>query len=252
MRKIGLLTVGLTLLLGWGLYGQESQDESRAILNKAIKAHGGETKLAAIKAIQVKGKGKVNAMGMEIPFMIEISSQPPDKLKAVIEIDVNNMNFTVINVVNGKKGWNSVMGTTKEMDDKEMAEAKEQMHVETVASLVPLKDKSYKLSPLGDAKVEGRAAVGVQVMKKGLRDVNLYFDKKTHLLLKSEYRAVEPFNKQEVTQEKLYLNYKDVGGGFKSPTRMIVNNDGKKFLDMEITETTPMENTFDDSVFAKP
>ena len=28
--------------------------------------------------------------------------------------------------------------------------------------------------------------------------------------------------------------------------------DGKKFMDIDITETTPMETPFEDSVFAKP
>ena len=252
MRKLGLLTVGLSLLLGWGLHGQTPQDESRAIIKKAMKAHGGEAKLAAIKAMQLKGKGKLHAMGMEIPFTIDVSTESPDKSKAVIDVDINNMKFTIINILNGKKGWNNIMGMTKAMDDKELAEAQEQAHVEEVASLVPLKDKRYKLSPLGETKVEGRDAVGVQVTTKGRRDVNLFFDKKTHLLVKSENRALDPFTKEEVAQEKIYRDYKANDGGLKYPTKMVINHDGKKFIEMEITETTPMENRFDASVFAKP
>jgi outer membrane lipoprotein-sorting protein len=248
MRKIGLLACGVCLCLAWGLYGQEGGP--RAIIDKAIKAHGGAKKLEAIKAMHIKGKGKI-VSPMELPFTLELSIQPPDKLKANIDIEVNNMTIAVVQVINGKKGWASAMGMTKELEADELKEAREQFHVEKVTSLIALKDKSYKLSALGDAKVGDREAVGVQVTKKGLRDVNLYFDKKTHLLLKSEYRAIEPFSKQEVTQEKLYLNYKAVGG-IQSPTKMVVNNDGKKFMDIEITETTPMETPFEDSVFAKP
>src|SRR5262249_42134088 len=154
------------------------------------------------------------------PFTVDISTQPPDKLKATIDIEVNNMNIAIVQVINGKKGWASVMGMTKELDEQEMKEAQEQFHVERVTSLIALKDKSYKLSPLGDAKVGDREAVGVQVTKKGRRDVNLYFDKKTHMLLKSEYRAQDPFSKQEVTQEKIYLDYKAFGG-IQSPTKMV-------------------------------
>jgi hypothetical protein len=250
MRKLGLLACGVCLCLAWGLYGQGQDGEPRTILDKAIKAHGGAKKLAAIKATQTKGKGKIY-QPMEIPFTLDISVQPPDKIKANIDIEVNNMNISIVQVVNGKKGWVNVMGMTKELEEQEMKEAQEQFHVERVTSLITLKDKSYKLSPLGDAKVGDREAVGVQVTKKGLRDVNLFFDKKTHLLLKSEYRALEPFSKQEVTQEKIYLNYKEVGG-IQSPTKMVVNNDGKKFMDIDITEMTPMETPFEDSVFAKP
>jgi len=250
MRKIGLLACGVCLCLAWGLYGQGQEGEPRAIIDKAIKAHGGAKKLAAIKAIQLKGKGKIHSP-IEIPFTLDISTQPPDKIKVNIDIDVNNMNIAIIQVVNGKKGWANIMGMTKDLDEQEMKEIREQFHVEKVASLIALKDKSYKLSPLGDAKVRDHDAVGVQVTKKGLRDVNLYFDKKTHMLLKSEYRAFDQFSKQEVAQEKFYLDYKEVGG-IKAPTKLVINNDGKKFMDMQITETTPMETPFDDSVFAKP
>jgi hypothetical protein len=249
MRKSGLLACGVCLCLAWGLYGQGQDGEPRAILDKAIKAHGGAKKLAAIKAMQIKGKGKIY-QPMEAAFTAEISVQLPDKLKLSVDLEINNMNFAFVQVFDGKKGWQGITGMIKEFDADEVKEAKEQAHVEEVESLIVLKDKSYKLSALGEAKVGDHDAVGIQVTKKGRRDVNLFFDKKTHLLLKAEYRALDP-SKQEVTQEKLFLDYKDVGG-LKSPGRMVVNNDGKKFLEIEITETNFMETPFDDSVFAKP
>jgi hypothetical protein len=249
MRKIGLLACGVCLYMAWGLYGQGQDGESRAIIDKAIKAHGGAKKLEAIKAIQLKGKGKIY-QPMEATFTAEISQQLPDKMKLSVDLEINNMNFAFVQVFDGKKGWQGIAGMIKELDADEVKEAREQAYVGEVETLIVLKDKSYKLSALGETKVGDQDVVGVQVTKKGKRDVNLFFDKKTHLLLKAEYRALDP-NKQEVTQEKLFLDYKDVGG-FKSPGRMVINNDGKKFLEIDITETTPMETPFDESVFAKP
>jgi hypothetical protein len=250
MRKLGLLSCGVCLCLSWGLYARAQQDEPRAIIDKAIKAHGGAKKLASIKAVQLKAKGKI-VSPMEIPFTIEISTQKPDKLKANIDIEVGGMNITIVQVVNGKKGWANIMGTTKELDDKELSEAQEQFHVEEVSNLVALKGKDYKLSLLGEAKVKDKDAIGVQVTKKDRRDVNLYFDKTSHMLLKAEYRTFDQFSKQEVTQEKFYLEYKDVNG-MKTPGKMVLNNDGKLFMNLEITEVTPMEEPFEASVFAKP
>jgi hypothetical protein len=249
MRKTGLLACGACLCLAWGLYGQGQDGEPRAIVDKAIQAHGGAKKLEAVKAVQIKGKGKIY-QPMEAAFTAELSSQPPDKTKLSVDIEVNNMNFAFVQVFDGKKGWQGITGMIKELDADEVKEAKEQAHVGEVEGLVVLKDKSYKLSALGETKVGDNDTVGVQVTKKGKRDVNLFFDKKTHLLLKAEYRALDP-NKQEVTQEKLFLNYKDVGG-MKAPGRLVINNDGKKFLEIDITETNMMETPFDASVFAKP
>jgi hypothetical protein len=251
MRKSVLLGFGVSLWLLWGLSGQAQEgNESRALIDKAIKAHGGAAKLAAIKAVQMKGKGKAY-QPMEFAFTLELATQPPDKMRLALDIDANGMKIPLIIVYNGKKGWQSVMGETKAMDDKDIQEFKQQAHVEKVESLYSLKDKSYKLSPLGEAKVGDHDAVGVQVAKKGFRDVNLYFDKKTHMLLKAEYRAVEPVGKQEVQQEKYYHDYKEVGG-VKLPGRLVILNDGKKFLEADLSEITPMETPFDDSVFAKP
>ncbi len=252
MRKSVLLAFGVSLWLLWGLSGQAQEgDDSRAVIDKAVRAHGGAAKLAAVKAIQMKAKGKVYSP-MEFTFTLDVSSQMPDKAKAVVEATIMDMNITIVNVVNGKKGWTSIMGKTQKLDAKDIEDFHQQAHIEKVTGLFDLKDKSYKLSPLGEAKVGEKEAVGVQVTKKGFRDVNLYFDKKSHLLLKAEYRTVEPIGKQEVQQEKLFVEYKELPGGLKMPARLVLNNDGKRFIELEITEMTPMETPFEESVFAKP
>ena len=91
----------------------------------------------------------------------------------------------------------------------------------------------------------------MQVTKKGKRDVNLYFDKKTNLLVKAEYRALDPFTLQEVAQEKLFSGYKELVPGLKMASKELINSDGKRFMDMEITELRQVER-HDDSVFARP
>ncbi|HYT94144.1 MAG TPA: hypothetical protein VEL76_35840 [Gemmataceae bacterium] len=249
MRRVVVLSVAALLWLGWVLSARAQEDESRAVVAKAIKAMGGEKLLASLKAAHLKAKGKAH-MPMEFPFTAELLIQEPDKTKFVIDAEIMGMNIQVIRVVNGKKGWESVLGMTKELDAQDIEEAQAMMKVEQVIGLVVLKDKRYKLSPLGEAKVEGRDAVGVQVTKKGVRDVNLFFDKQNHMLVKAEYRALDP-NKQEVTQEKIFPEYKTLGSGLKVPAKMILNNDGKRFIDAEITDVTIVER-HDDSVFAKP
>jgi hypothetical protein len=252
MRKSVLLAFGVSLSLLWSLSGQAQEgDESRALIEKAIKAQGGAAKLAAIKALQLKGKGKIFSP-MEFAFTAEQSWQPPDKMKLVVDAELNGMTIQIINVFNGKKAWSSVMGKLQKFGDKEIEEFQQQVHVEEVIKLVGLKGKGYKLSPVGEVKVGEQDAVGVQVTKKGFRDVNLYFDKKTHLLVKAEYRTVEPIGKQEVQQERFLSGYKELPGGLKMPSRMVLHNDSKKFMEVDITETTPMETPFEDSVFSKP
>ncbi|MCI0463804.1 MAG: hypothetical protein L0Z62_43270 [Gemmataceae bacterium] len=251
MRKLVLIAFGCCLGLGLVATTRAQQDEVRALIEKAIKAHGGEKALlVAEKAVTIKGKGKISIMNMELDFTLESMVQPPDKIKNVIGVDAGGMTVNVVEVINGKKGWASVMGKTMALDEKRLKEAHAMLHVEKVSNLLALRDKSYKVAPLGEGKVEGRAAVGVQVTKKGARDVNLWFDKQSHLLVKSEYRALEPTTLQEVNQEKIMSEYKDMKG-VKMPTRLVIKNDGNRFIEMEISEFTPVDR-HDDSVFAKP
>jgi len=242
------LGVCLCLALAGGLTLAQ-EDESRALIDKAIKAHGGEKALAKTKAGESKGKGTIHLMG-GIEFTADNYAQMPDKFKSVMRLTVMNMNITVTQGFDGKKLWIQVNDKTMDLDDKLVDTVKEALYAEHLATLVPLKDKGVKLSPLGETKVEGRAAVGVQASSKGHKDVNLFFDKTTNMLLKLELRTVDPMSGQEVTQEKIYLEYKDVDGA-KTPSKLLVHQDGKKFLEMEISDIKVVDR-LDDSIFAKP
>src|SRR5262249_31340150 len=62
-------------------------------------------------------------------------------------------------------------------------------HRHRVTTLVPLlEDPGFTLTALGEAKVEGRAALGVKVAFKGRPDLSLYFDQESGLLVKYDYR----------------------------------------------------------------
>ena len=59
-----------------------AEDTAQAIIDKAIKAHGGAEKLAKFKAVQTSGKGTIEVMGMTLSFTAEGAAQMPDKFKS--------------------------------------------------------------------------------------------------------------------------------------------------------------------------
>jgi len=61
---------------------------------------------------------------------------------------------------------------------------------------------------------------------------------------------VDPVGKQPVSQDEYFNEYKDFNG-VKQPTKLLVNQDGKKFMDAEMTEMT-FPAMIDAKVFAKP
>jgi hypothetical protein len=241
----GLLFAGVA----WPADGQDK--DARAIIDKALKAHGGADKLAKFPASHIKGKGGIEAMGMNINFTIEAYSQEPDKARSVIDLDLGGKQVTVISVVNGGKAWESIAGQAMEVKDKKKLEKnKADMYVQRVGNLVVLQEKGYDLSLLGETKVKDEDTVGVRVSSKGMPDVSLYFSKKTGLLIKSEYRTTEPFNNNEVNQEGYHSDYKDVDG-VKVAHKLVVQHDGKRYLEMEFSEVKRLEKIAD-SMFGPP
>lgn len=116
---------------------------------------------------------------------------------------------------------------------------------------MPLKDKAYTLSIAGDEMVEKRPAVGVNVSRKGRREVKLVFDKESGLLVKSENAVkAEELGGREVNQETIYQDHKQVEG-VKVPMKTIIKRDGKLFIEAE-TQDVNFADKLDEGLFAKP
>jgi hypothetical protein len=228
----------------------DDQAEARALVDKAIKAAGGEAKLAQLKASTWKAKGTFYGMGEGIPYTSEMAFQYPDRQKVTIEGNVNNMNFSFTFVVNGDKGWAKLGDNTEEMAADRLKETKEEMYAGWVTRLLPVKDKAFTLAPLGEVKVGDRPALGVKISHKGHRDINVYFDKETSLLVKSEATVKDDQSDKEVSQEVVFSKHKEIDG-VKVPMKVDIKRDGKRYVEAENTEVK-FADKLDDSVFAKP
>jgi hypothetical protein len=251
MRWRVSLVVGLGLLMAREAARADEQADVKAVIAKGIKALGGEAKISKQKALTMKFKGKVYVEGNTYDYTAEMAAQLPAQAKATISMEINGMAVTVVTVINKDKGWFKINNDTMALDKDRLAEEKENIYARTLTSLVMLKDKKFKLSPVGDVKVGDKDAVGIKVSSKGHRDVNLYFDKKTGLLLKSETTAKKMGADMEVSQETLYDSYKEVDG-VKHPMKIQIKQDGKKYVDVDETTEIKIEDKLDDSVFDKP
>jgi hypothetical protein len=226
-----------------------AQEELQAVLDKAIKAHGGAEKLAKAKGVRTKSKGTVDVAG-GISFTEESTILLAGKIKMVQDLDVMGQKVNVTIVFDGTKGWIDANGQVMEMDDKLMGLMKDAVYQMKIGRLMLLKDKSVQLAPLGEIKVNERPAVGVKLSTKGHKDVNIYFDKETGLTAKVEHRTLDYMSGQEVAEERIILEYQDIDGQ-KTPKKVLVNRDGKKFVEAEVVEAKFLDDIAD-SEFAKP
>jgi len=56
-------------------------------------------------------------------------------------------------------------------------------------TLVPLLDKASTLSPLPDLEVDGKPAAGIKLVREGRREISLYFDRASGRLARMDWRS---------------------------------------------------------------
>jgi len=236
--------VAALVLTGASLVRSGEDKDARAVIAKAIKAMGGEANLVKHQAATWKEKGTYYGMGEGQPYTGEYAAQGPVQFRMEIE------NVFIL-VLDNDKGWISSGGNVKEMSKDEFKQQVYDRRASWVASLEPLKDKAFQVKSIADAKVGDQLTAGVQVSRKDYPDVKLYFDKKTGLPVKTEYRtkASEQENK-EVTQEVYYSDFRMVDG-LQVPHKHVVKRDGKVFVEAEIT-AMKVAGKLDNKMFSRP
>jgi hypothetical protein len=251
MYKLLIPATAAALVLAVVTPAQAQDKDAKAIIEKSIKAHGGEKALARLGTSQAKAKGTVKIADQALPFAMESWQHLPNQSRVEIEIDVANMKIKAIEVYDNGKGWNSEDGMTKEADKEQLEDMKFSLYVARLTTLSPLlKDKSLELSLLPEEKVNGKAALGIKVASKDQKDVKIYFDKESYLIVKVSRQALDPVNKGKVTQDDFYSDYKDFDG-LKQAMQLVIQMDGKEFINAQFSELT-FPKSLPDGTFNKP
>jgi hypothetical protein len=191
-----------------------AQDGARAIVEKAIQAQGGEAKVSKLRTMRIKVEGTTDLVPGQpnLPFTIEDTWQMPGRYKTSSTFQLEGRKFTQTQVIDGDKGSMQSNGQTQDLPKEAVTEMKEQKNAEDLDRLGFLKEKGIELSVLDEIKVDGRPAVGILVNSKGRRDVKLYFDKASGLLVKREHRVLDPASGKEVQQEVIFSDYQEKDG----------------------------------------
>ncbi len=226
-------------------------DDTLDVVKKAIKANGGKAVIEKQKALVLQGKGTVDANGMKLEYTATWKIEYPRRMRVEIDTEVMGQTFKVLQVYNGKEGWQKVGDMeTMSLPDGQLSALKMQLQVEVAGTFVPLLDKTkYTVSNIGDVKVNGKPAIGLNVTNKTGMDVNFYLDPKTYLLIKQEYQTKNETGK-EVTQSVFMKKYKKVKG-VPFPMSLEILHDGKKYVTAEFSDVAIKEK-LEDSLFKKP
>jgi hypothetical protein len=250
MRKILVASCVLVLSIGW-VVARPADDAAnpRAVIEKAIKAMGGAEKLSRFKAATFKTKGKFSGLGQPVEFTADVTVQLPKQRMAISKFDISGMVRTMTETVNGATGWMHVRGKVQDMPAVRLAQQQQELYSTWVATILPLQDPAFKLSPVPESKANDRPVLGIKVTHEGEPDVTIYFDKESGLPAKSVIHGKERGGKEEGL-ENYYSDYIDIDG-IKVYTKLLVKRGGKTFVEIEFSDFKLMEK-LDNKVFAKP
>jgi hypothetical protein len=210
MEKTFIALLAGGLLLGSPGQGQDPQQEARAVIKKAIAAHG-ETYQGKRLARYSQVTGKLQA----IPMKGERYAQPDGAFKGVHTLAVMDKEIGLSIVYNGKKGWMKIVDgnqvVVQEFQPADYDDIPHDEYLDRIGYMVDLlTDGSFVLSHLGAEKFAGQDVVGVLVTSKGQVDVRVYFDKTTDLMAGMRYKRKDRDGK-EVLHEIVFSDYRELG-----------------------------------------
>jgi hypothetical protein len=200
MRLQGFLLITVGMIVGSAR--ADDRAAARALIEEAIRAHGGEAALAKWPVVTVKTEGIFHGYERTPVFFFtcEETMHGAEQFRSVLDGKItvpngkpNPQKFRVVNVLDGQRGWIKMSGEgkqdTQECTPAQLLEFQHSGYVNWLAMLLPLKGAGFTLTLTDEEKDHGRNLVGVRLSSRGRRDVTLFFDKETRLLVKTETRA---------------------------------------------------------------
>jgi hypothetical protein len=243
-----ILFVGIAVVLGAsGMAARAQEPRPEEIIDKAIRAHGGEEKLAGLSALTIKERMVYpDAATWDAQIVVEL----PGRYRSERTISSGGKSSTTLIVVDGEQGW-------MKLNDHVTPYPKtfiESMQKHTVPYMEPRsilrlrarqKNPACQFTTAGEGTVEGRPAVGLRMKLEGGPEATWYFDKETGLLLKTEQRT-KRFEGEDTVVETLYGDYQTFDG-FPMARKVTSRRDGKLAYTTELIDfkaETPSEGAF--------
>jgi hypothetical protein len=252
MRQfLGVLVAAIFLCIESGP-ARAGQDDANAILDKAIKAMGGEEKLGKIVAFTwtTSGSMKVNGRKSDMEVVMIFNGLNQARRDFHVRRDFGGRERVRRTVLDGDEGWHLVGGKYQEMNGDAVANEKRNIYLQVIPTLPNLlKTNGFKYVAAGEEEVRGKPASILKVTGPDGKDFRLYFDKESFLPVREVARSVGA-NGDEQIDDVTFADYKDLSG-IKKATSIEIRIDPQNFGFMEITDFKVLDRV-DPATFAGP
>jgi glyoxylase-like metal-dependent hydrolase (beta-lactamase superfamily II) len=215
---------------------EKSYQRARRVLEAGIEALGGLEAIAAIHNLTIVETGKHTRVEHPAP---EAQYDVIDWAEIVI-VDFSGVrlyheikDWNWVTVINGNRAFTANVATKIAW---QLQSASVQNYPQATEKLPhyllreALSQRAASLRWLGEAELKGRKQQVIIFSDKSARQVSLYFDAQTHLLIKYEYLYTDSVT-GDTLQEHLFPAYRRVGR-FQVPTGLIVRKGGRVAQDV--------------------
>jgi hypothetical protein len=229
----------LVLLVGVGP-AAVAQESARAVIERAIAAHGGREKLSRARADRARMRGVVHIGKDSVLFTSEVTVHLPRRYRSVVQMRDGDQNRTIVNEIDGDKVVISIDGKPQQVEGLHLNQLRQMLALESALRLVPLLDRwMVKLTHLGEFEMNKQTVIGIGVKgREQQRELKLYFDKQSGLLVKAE-QLIDGVDK-DICQEAYYRDHREVAG-YLRPGRAAVYRDGKKVMEAELIDVVRLD-----------
>jgi len=225
-------------------------DDATAVLDKAVKAVGGEDKLGKVTAFSYDAKGTVSVMGNDSDITVRAIFQGTDHVRQDIALKFGDMDIKAVNVLAKDKGWRKFGDMGNALEGESLDDMKRVVYLGVVPiTVVPLKGKGFKAETDGEETVGETPAAKLKITGPEGKTFTLSFDKATGLPAKLT-ATVRGFSGEEVKQETVFADYKEIDG-IKKATKIESKRDGQKYMTLNVTSFKVLDKV-DPKTFAEP
>lgn len=224
----------------------QAQVSPSTLLNRAIKAAGGEQQLKENRALRWSGLGAVHLPDRDVVIRGTWEIQPPDSA-VVATYDASRGPETMRRlIVAGSTGWRQRDTSWTPLPDDLLAEEQHQFYLYSLLRLVTLKEKGVKLHAVFP---DSAGHPGFRVDRAGRLPVAMYFDSAGRVVrMLTHFAMPGPVagDAQVVT-----LNGTTDAGGLRWFRRMEIARAGKPYFDLEV-DSLAVQRAMDDPLLAGP
>jgi hypothetical protein len=243
--RIVLVAVGLFVLAP----NFSRADDATDVVDKAVRATANsDLRLNRLQNVKRMEKGNFYPLGGDIAARRTVYLAPPDRIKFEADLTSGGQSQPLILSINGVRGWSLINGTVQNMNAAEFDAVMDEADSWSLVTLLPLRKKGVTLKSLPKATINGKAAVGVNVIRPNRPDAQLFFATDSGLLLKLKVKVRE--GGQEVGREWDLAEYREFDS-IKLPTRIALTQNGRKIEDWTV-EKYSFPEKLDDKLFVKP